>query len=51
MDKERIHFEAPSADRLDHEMTAFLEWFEAETGVNPVLKAGIALFERVLLLS
>ena len=41
---ERVHFEAPSADRLRREVAAFLEWFEATKGVDPVLKAGIAHF-------
>jgi len=40
--KERVHFEAPSADRLDHEMVTFLEWFEDGSVVDPVLKAGVA---------
>jgi Fic family protein len=40
--KEKIHFEAPSADRLDREMHTFLEWFEGETAMDPVLKAGLA---------
>ncbi len=42
--KEQVHFEAPSADRLGREMTTFLEWFETASGVDPVLKAGIAHF-------
>lgn len=25
--REKVHFEAPSADRLDHEMRGFLDWF------------------------
>jgi Fic family protein len=37
-----IHFEAPSAARLPQEVSAFLEWFEAATGTEPVLKAGAA---------
>jgi Fic family protein len=40
--KEKIHFEAPSADRLEHEMTTFLHWFESKDAIDPVLKAGIA---------
>jgi len=41
--RERVHFEAPNASRLDHEMRAFLDWFESDSGaVDPVLKAGIA---------
>ena len=42
--RERVHFEAPAADRLEREMSAFLDWFEASHGIDPVLKAGIAHF-------
>ncbi len=42
MGRERVHFEAPSADRLDREMAAFLKWFEEDRKIDPVLKAGIA---------
>jgi Fic family protein len=42
--RENVHFEAPEADRLDIEMTQFIQWFEAQTSVDPVLKAGIAHF-------
>jgi Fic family protein len=41
--KERIHFEAPSAERLQGEMDAFLEWFRG-LGEEPVIRAGIAHF-------
>jgi Fic family protein len=44
MGHERVHFEAPTADRLDHEVSVFLDWFEAANGIDPVLKAGIAHF-------
>jgi hypothetical protein len=40
--KEKVHFEAPKADRLEREMTAFLKWFEAKDAIDPVLKAGLA---------
>jgi Fic family protein len=40
--KEIVHFEAPSADRLDEEMQKFLKWFESPTDTDPVIKAGIA---------
>ncbi len=39
---EKIHFEAPNADRLEIEMQAFLTWFDKPSGLDPVLKAGIA---------
>jgi len=42
MGREQVHFEAPSAERLDHEMSTFLEWFEGGSEIDPVLKAGIA---------
>ena len=41
---EKVHFEAPSAERLEKEMTAFLDWFNAPLELDPVLKAGIAHF-------
>jgi Fic family protein len=41
--RERVHYEAPAADRLENEMSAFLDWFNASrNGTDPVLKAGIA---------
>lgn len=42
--RERVHFEAPSADRLNHEMKRFLDWFEAKPQCDRVLKAGISHF-------
>ena len=40
--REKVHFEAPAADRLANEMRAFLEWFDNGHNIDPVLKAGIA---------
>lgn len=40
--KEYVHFEAPAAPRLESEMTAFLEWFNAQNNLDQVLKAGLA---------
>ena len=40
--RERVHFEAPPAGRLDAEMGALLDWFEAPPGIDPVLAAGLA---------
>lgn len=40
--RERVHFEAPSADKLEKEMATFLIWFEKQSDMDPVLKAGIA---------
>lgn len=44
--RERVHFQAPAAARLEVEMTRFLEWF-ATTAIDPVLKAGVAHFRFV----
>jgi Fic family protein len=40
--KEHIHFQAPPAKRLDGEMHAFLESFNGDSQMDPVLKAGLA---------
>lgn len=40
--KEKVHFEAPSAERLEKEMEAFLSWLASEDGTDPVIRAGIA---------
>lgn len=40
--KEKVHFEAPDADRLEKEMHAFLKWFDNNDDIDPVIKAGIA---------
>ena len=39
---ERVHFEAPKADRLEAEMRGFLDWFETDSSIDPVLKAALA---------
>ena len=40
--REHIHYEAPSAEKLEAEMAAFLNWFSSDTTIDPVLKAGKA---------
>ncbi|MGB5086550.1 MAG: Fic family protein [Methylocystis silviterrae] len=40
--REHVHFEAPDAERLEKEMRVFLNWFEADVAIDPVIKAGIA---------
>ena len=43
--REKVHFTAPPAERLDSEMAAFLAWFNRkDEGLDPVAKAGIAHF-------
>jgi Fic family protein len=40
--KEKIHFTAPPANRLDTEISAFLDWFETHAAMDGVLKAAVA---------
>ena len=40
--RERVHFEAPAAGKLDREMSAYLDWFNAPAETDEVLKAGLA---------
>jgi Fic family protein len=40
--KERVHFEAPAAARLEGEVGQFLEWFNGAARMDPVWKAGMA---------
>lgn len=40
--KERVHFEAPAAERLEKEMEGFLAWLAGGDDIDPVIKAGIA---------
>lgn len=40
--RERVHFQAPAAPRLDVEMRTFLDWFNADLDIDPVLKAALA---------
>ncbi len=40
--RERVHYEAPDAQKLTHEMKLFLAWFNGKDSVDAVLKAAIA---------
>jgi Fic family protein len=42
--REKVHFEAPGAERLERETKTLLAWFEKKTDLDAVLKAGIAHF-------
>jgi Fic family protein len=42
--KEKVHFEAPEARRLQGEMKRFLKRFNGPSDLDPVLKAGVAHF-------
>ena len=40
--RQRVHFEAPPAGRIEMEMNRFLEWANGSTEAPPFLKAGLA---------
>jgi len=40
--REKLHFQAPSADRLAGEMRDFIDWANREDGVDMVLRAAVA---------
>jgi Fic family protein len=40
--RERVHYEAPAATRLDQEMGRFLDWFNAKSDTDALLKAALA---------
>ena len=42
--REKIHFEAPTAERVPNEMERFLDWLNNETSLDLVLKSIIAHF-------
>jgi Fic family protein len=42
VDRERVHYEAPSAPLLKREMRAFIRWFNSYDNMDQVLKAGVA---------
>ena len=42
MGREKNHFQAPDANRIPVEMKRFIHWFNADLGMDQVLKAAIA---------
>lgn len=40
--RERVHYEAPPARRLEKEVSALLKWFDQDTLIDPVLEAAVA---------
>ena len=42
MGKEKVHYTAPEASRLEEEMKRFIEWFNTDKSMEPVVKSAIA---------
>lgn len=40
--RQKVHFEAPPAHRLEAELSSFLNWFNSDYQSDPALKAGLA---------
>ncbi len=40
--RERVRFDAPASERLADEMTRFIDWFNTEQYLDPMLKSAIA---------
>jgi Fic family protein len=40
--RERVHFQAPPAERLPDEMARFLEWFNRDAALDGVVRAAVA---------
>jgi len=40
--RERVHYQAPPAERLEREMSSFLDWFESKSDYDLMLKAAVA---------
>jgi Fic family protein len=42
MGRQKVHYQAPAADLLTDEMNYFINWFNTEMNIDPVLKVAIA---------
>jgi len=39
---ENVHYTAPESKRLESEMNRFIQWFNSDNGMEPVIKSAIA---------
>jgi Fic family protein len=49
MGKEKVHYEAVKPERVKMEMDKFLDWFNNESHLDPVVKAAIAHFWFIII--
>ena len=42
--REKVHYVAPSPERVDEEMAHFLDWFNSQENINSVIRSAIAHF-------
>lgn len=49
MGKEKVHYQAVKPELVNTEMDKFLDWFNNENGLDPVMKAAIAHFWFIII--
>lgn len=49
MGKEKVHYQAVKPERVKAEMTKFLDWFNNDNTLDPVMKAAIAHFWFIII--
>ncbi len=49
IEKQKIHYQAPSQQQVKYEMDRFLEWFNGETTIDAVIKSAIAHFWFIII--
>ncbi len=49
MGKEKVHYKAVPAQRVKNEMDKFLNWFNEDSNIDPVMKAAIAHFWFIII--
>lgn len=42
--RERVHYQAPPADKISHEIKLFLSWWNNQSSLDGIIRAGIAHF-------
>lgn len=42
--RERVHYVAPSPERVEHEMENFIDWYNSEQPISPIIRSAIAHF-------
>ncbi len=40
-ERERVHYMAPSPDRVEEEMSKFIDWYNADKPISPVIRSAI----------
>ena len=49
MGKEKVHYQAVPSQNVEHEMEQFLQWFNGNQQIDPVMKAAVAHFWFIII--